>query len=243
MFTVALIGLDGVGKTSVARLVAQDFPAPLRYVYMGDNVESSNVTLPTMRWWRKRYKRGTPAPRRADARPPAHPLRRVRYEARKTLGMLHRVLEASYRERTLSQLKRRGTIVLLDRHFTLDYYAQDHAPHTGARPWQRRIESAFRTRVLRLPDLVILLDAPGHVAYARKGEFTPEFLEQRRSEYLQMQGIIRNFEIVDATRALPEVAAEVAARILRFRSERLAARHPAAAAPTGSEESRPHALT
>src|SRR5262245_57811023 len=102
MFTVALIGLDGVGKTSVARLVAQGFPEPLQYVYMGDNVDSSNVTLPTMRWWRQRYKRGAPAPRRTDARPPAHPLRRARYEARKTLGMLHRVMEASYRERTLS---------------------------------------------------------------------------------------------------------------------------------------------
>jgi hypothetical protein len=57
-----------------------------------------------------------------------------------------------------------------------------------------------------------------------------------------MQGVIGNFEIVDATRALPDVAAEVGARILRFRSDRLAARQPAPA-PAGREGSRPHALT
>ena len=57
MFTVALIGPDGVGKTTIARRLEREFPLPLKYLYMGDNVETSNVMLPTTRWWKQRQLR------------------------------------------------------------------------------------------------------------------------------------------------------------------------------------------
>ena len=49
MYTVALIGGDGAGKTTIADQLRDSFPLPLKYLYMGINIESSNVALPTSR--------------------------------------------------------------------------------------------------------------------------------------------------------------------------------------------------
>ena len=44
MFTVALIGPDGAGKSTIGRKLQQISPIPMKYVYMGVNLESSNLT-------------------------------------------------------------------------------------------------------------------------------------------------------------------------------------------------------
>src|SRR5215211_3803381 len=46
---VALIGPDGAGKTSITRRVAELLPVPSRTIYMGVNLESSTLMLPTTR--------------------------------------------------------------------------------------------------------------------------------------------------------------------------------------------------
>src|SRR5206468_11488099 len=48
-FTVALIGPDGAGKTTVSRRIEQSLPVPVKYIYMGVNTDASNVMLPTTR--------------------------------------------------------------------------------------------------------------------------------------------------------------------------------------------------
>ena len=48
-FTLALIGPDGAGKTTVARRLAEVLPLPVTYLYMGVSPESSNLLLPTTR--------------------------------------------------------------------------------------------------------------------------------------------------------------------------------------------------
>jgi hypothetical protein len=55
--TVALIGPDGCGKTSVARLLLQTSRVSMKYLYMGLSIDSSNAALPTSRlvhWWKVR---------------------------------------------------------------------------------------------------------------------------------------------------------------------------------------------
>ena len=44
--TVALIGSDGAGKSTVARRVVERLPFPSEYLYMGVNLEASPVMLP-----------------------------------------------------------------------------------------------------------------------------------------------------------------------------------------------------
>ena len=63
---------------------------------------------------------------------------------------------------------------------------------------------------------MIYLDAPAEVLLARKGEGTIEALARRRQDYLSLATITASFEVVDATRPLDEVTAEVIALIRSF---------------------------
>ena len=47
MFTVALIGGDGAGKTTVANYLVEVLPWRVKYLYMGQSTISSNAALPT----------------------------------------------------------------------------------------------------------------------------------------------------------------------------------------------------
>src|SRR3954451_16009190 len=60
---VALIGPDGAGKTSITRRVAELLPVPSTRIYMGVNLESSTLMLPTTRLilTLKRARGGRPA--------------------------------------------------------------------------------------------------------------------------------------------------------------------------------------
>ena len=42
MATIALIGADGSGKTTIAKMLLESPPAKMKYLYMGLNIESSN---------------------------------------------------------------------------------------------------------------------------------------------------------------------------------------------------------
>lgn len=227
MFTVSLIGPDGVGKTTIARHLEASFPFSVRYVYMGLNPESSNYMLPTTRWWEARKQRGRggcasgpPQQRAARRRNPAGRLLRTPLRAaRKLLGLGNRLLEEWYRGGVAWMLLRKGHIVVFDRHFAYDFYHLDPA-EPWSRTLKRRIHGFLRRHTLPEPDLVICLDAPGAVVFARKGEFDPDYLEQRRQEYLGLGGVIRNFCVVDADRDLETVAADVARAIADFQASR-----------------------
>jgi thymidylate kinase len=70
------------------------------------------------------------------------------------------------------------------------------------------------------PDLVLVLDLPGEVAFARKGEFTPDGLEAVRQGFLALVPRL-NAEVVDAAAAPEQVRADVVARIWRHHRARL----------------------
>src|SRR5262249_22729197 len=115
--------------------------------------------------------------------------------------------------------QRRGNIVLFDRHFFSDFYAHDIARNGRPRPLSKRIHGFMLEHVYPKPDLVILLDAPVEVLFARKGEGTLKALEHRRQEYLQMQSLVKHFAVVDARQSAEDVARDVTGLVKEFHRE------------------------
>ncbi len=223
MFTVALIGPDGAGKTTICRAIEQSGHRSIKYLYMGVNAGSSNRMLPTTRLAAAikrgqgdaRSWQGPPAPGQPKSAPKSILKRRVS-EIRSMLRLANRLVEEFYRLSLTWFYMWQGNIVLYDRHFFFDYYAYDIAPGHPDRPLSRRIHGYFLQHIYPKPDLVIYLDAPAAVLFARKGEGTLEELERRRQEYLQMRSQVKHYAVVDATQPIAQVTREVETLIETF---------------------------
>jgi thymidylate kinase len=226
--TVALVGLDGAGKTTVARRLPDMLDRPTTYVYMGVNAESSNRMLPTTRaieFVKRRRRAGrrraaTVTPGEAGAASTAMAAagtgRGARAESNwpRVLGpaigavrLVNRIAEEIYRQRIASAHRRRGEVVILDRDFLFDYYATDVIDR-GHRTLGRRIHGLFLRKVYPRPDLLLFLDAPADVLFARKGEGTVETLTRRRADYEAALTLVPRHAVIDATRSLDDVTAE-----------------------------------
>lgn len=223
MFTVALIGSDGAGKTTVGRNLERQMPHLIKYIYMGVNLETSTLVLPTTRLLlevrralgRRPDMKGPPDPTRKKPRPKGL-VKRVGASLKSGLRLVNRLGEEWFRQLVAWIYLRRGYVVLFDRHFFSDYYAHDIAGDAPSRSLSSRIHGFVLDRLYPKPDLIVFLDAPADVLYARKGEGTPALLEGRRQEYLQLRDKVEHFAIVDATQEIDAVTGEVAALIEGF---------------------------
>ncbi len=221
MSTVALVGADGAGKTSVARRLEREGPLAIKYLYMGVNPEAGDHLLPTTRavllvkriLGKETRAGGPPDPSRR--RPPSR-----RWAARASsavkagLRTANLLGEEWYRQCLAWYYQLRGYTVLFDRHFHSDYYAHDIAPDSSRRGLSRRFHGFVLDRLYPKPDLVILLDAPARVLFERKQEGTVELIERRRQEYFLLRDRVPRFAIVNAEQPIDAVARDVAEAIL-----------------------------
>jgi len=216
---VALVGADGAGKSTITQMLEHEpLPFPVKRVYMGVNLESSSLMLPTTRLLLavKRV-RGRRPDLVASGGPGPAPVKwsrtqRLASAAKDTTRLAVWVLEEWLRQLVAAGYARRGYVVVFDRHFFADYYHSDIAPAAGRRA-MARLHGWMLQHAYPKPDLVVCLDAPGEVLYARKPESTPAWLEQRRQQYLALRAVVPAFAVVDADRPLSAVFADVVAAI------------------------------
>jgi len=226
MFTVALVGPDGAGKTTVARLLQAELPLPARSLYMGVSADSSGTLLPTRRVVRTLKRRlGSPpdtaGPPDVSTRDAAPVARRARAfsTARSLVRLANLLADEWYRQLIAWSHLRRGFVVVFDRHYFADFFHYDVEGANG-RPLDRRIHGFVLARLYPRPDLVIYLDAGAETLLARKGEGTLEALDRRRRDYLDLARAVERFAVVDAARPLDEVVRDVAGLVGDYAAER-----------------------
>lgn len=219
MISVALIGGDGAGKSTIAQRLRKSFPLPIKYLYMGINIESSNVALPTSRLIErlknKNYKSHAVNPRSASLHHRnQHPLSNNMLWA--AARLLNRLAEEWYRQLLSWYYRRRGYIVLYDRHFLFDFAINEPEEEYKKRPLDDRLHRWFLQRFYPEPDLVIFFYAPPEVLFARKGEATLEYLDNLQKTFLKQGEKTTNFIKIDATQPLDKVYKDVEQYILQL---------------------------
>ena len=221
MFTVALIGEDGAGKTTIAKKLLESYPVPMKYLYMGIHVPSSNVALPTSRLAYllklRSYRRSLTHARPPQPQSPAVHRAEYRPVKRGPLGaaarLLNRLAEEWFRQLVSWMYQLRGYIVIYDRHFLFEYGFASNNFDKHDKPLTERLHYYSLTRLYPKPDLVILLDAPPSVLLERKKEWPLEMLQQRQEKYLELAAHVPHFARVDATQPLDTLLADVARHI------------------------------
>jgi hypothetical protein len=115
----------------------------------------------------------------------------------------------------------RGHFVIFDRY---TYDALLPSRHKLNR-WQR-LRRWLLAYACPSPDLILMLDAPGDILFARKGEHSPEYLEQHRQAYLKLKHRFPQMIVVDAACNADQVRRMVIAHIWRrFADRRHATRY------------------
>jgi hypothetical protein len=178
---------------------------------MGTSIESSNVALPTSRWihqW-KVYRHKMALQRSGQTVPKEVTLHGLehRVDRRGKWGacgrLLRRVSEESYRQLVSWLFQIRGHVVLYDRHFLFD--ACPPPADAGDHRLTERMHHWFLRRLYPRPGLVIMLDAPPEVLFARKQEVPTEHLQMERERLAQKRSYAKSFVAVDATQPFEQV--------------------------------------
>lgn len=109
-------------------------------------------------------------------------------------GFLTRKVVRIFRSGVLARYQSlRGRVVLLDR-LALDTLLPGSQ---STSPWGAATDALAR-RFQPQPDLVLILDAPGELMFARKGEHSPQKLEEWRKAYLELAEEIPSASVLDA---------------------------------------------
>jgi thymidylate kinase len=186
--SVAVLGPDGAGKTTLAAGLSRSFFGPTRTIYMGFGVSGGDERQPLLA---RLSLPGLGAPGRL-------------------LVLWARVLSAWYHQM-------RGELVIFDR-----YSYDGLAPPPRRRHWLRRLSSWCKEHACPAPDAVMLLDVPGSVMYARKGDLDPETLEFQRQRFLSLRQRIPRLQVVDGTTAVDALRIDETDRLWRLYASRWA---------------------
>jgi thymidylate kinase len=121
--------------------------------------------------------------------------------SRRLLGQWRRYLAARYH-------RARGRLVVFDR-YSYDVALAPDGPASGG----DRLRRWLLGHAFPHPDVVVVLDVPGEVLYARKREHSPVALERQRRQYLRLRDRLPRAVVVDAAPDEDRVRREVTAAV------------------------------
>lgn len=217
MSTVALVGGDGSGKTTIAKNLEISSPFSIKYLYMGASILSSDKTLPTSRLALYLKLRGMNKKTETSGEPLSesvsshdfHYTPATRGAIWITLRMINRIAEASYRFFISLWYQMGGFMVIYDRHFLFEATPSSISKIRTYAQLLNYFEYIFFKYFYPKPNLVVFLDAPPDILYKRKGEADIDLLKKNRERIIKIGNTIKNFFRVDATQPLEKVLADV----------------------------------
>ena len=219
-FSIAIVGADGSGKTSIADEILQSFGRPMKYLYMGPAIGSSNHALPTSRLINYLKRRAVkPGMSNSESLPPTTLMndemknRLPRGRIVKALGLVNRVAEEWYRQLILWSYRLRGYIVLCDRHYIFENCPNRTSYRSDDEITSVRIHEWLLGHCYPRPNLVLFLDAPAQVLYQRKPEWPIEYLQKQQTRIKEQGESSHCFRIIDASRSFGDVLANVKSEI------------------------------
>jgi glycosyltransferase involved in cell wall biosynthesis/thymidylate kinase len=158
--TVALVGPDGAGKSTLAERIENSLGLPVRRIYMG--------------LWQ----------RRSSRLPNFVGVFEILFRPFRIWGRYLRAVGH----------RRLGRVVVFDR-----YPLDATLPPKGRLVRLKLIYFWFLAHCAPAPDLLVILDAPGELLFARKGEEDPVSLERDRRYFRALAERVKNSVIVDVS--------------------------------------------
>jgi len=194
---VVILGVDGSGKSSVLRLLAERFAAtPVAGVKI---VHRRPAVIYSARY--------------GDGGAVTHYGKAAHGKVKSTLKLGAIIVDWLFGYWSqLAYQRAKGYLLFSDRHSLLDLLVDPLRYRYSGPPWMVRLAM----RCVPMPDLVLLLDAPVHVLLARKRELTPEEATRQRNAYLDLMATLPNSAIIDVARPLNQVVADAEQRVLDF---------------------------
>lgn len=195
--SVALIGTDGAGKSTVAHIVSRAQGRKTRVIYMGLNPSRATTRVSLSHIANRIVTH--PEPDFRGGRKDTH----GRLWA--AIRLVYRIAEETLRFANVAWHRFRGDLVLMDRHFRYDHVLDDDPEERLS----ERIHHWYLERLTPEPDLVIFLDVPASVAIRRSGEGSLAYHERRQKAWIRYAETRSNVIRIDADRALDDVVGDV----------------------------------
>lgn len=215
MASIAIIGQDGAGKTTISNMVLEKLPYKMKYIYMGRNVDSSNYFLPTSKIihlykiykYKKKHK---VADNKTAKKLSLHEIDQDRKkDTRGKIGaflrLLNRLAEEWYRLMISLSYQKRGYLVIYDRHFLVDSIPDKLDTEKSRKRLTTRIHDWILINLYEKPNIIFFLYAPAEILFARKGEATIEYIKAKNEAFLEYGKHIKGFEVVDVSQSAEKV--------------------------------------
>lgn len=217
MASIAFVGVDGAGKTTLAKNVGEQLPFPTKYMYMGLSTlksEPAFITTKIIRYWKLRSL-GVPSHNEVDSLDYSSITRDYHYKPGNSghfwviLRKLNYLVDVLYRLLFSFYYQLDGNLVVFDRDFLFMSAPEFNGNEPVYKHWTDRFLYWIFNNIYPKPGMVFFLDAPPELLYDRRKEEPVDYLRKRRTAIIEQGKKTKNFITIDSTQPLDVVMREV----------------------------------